>query len=268
MEIIDAHVHTLECGTMCSGEINVKFETVRQGLREKGINKALFMPINDISYQPVKAMNEYMVEVVKDNKDFVGFIDIDISKVHFHQGIKKLDAEIIKYYNKGLQGIKIHLQNLSVYADDWRLLSVYRTAGELNIPVTIHCYPGSPPGLSDHSNPKRIEKMVRSFYKTDFIVAHFGGAKYFHDMPLLNQENVYFETSGVMKELLKYYGKEMVTRVFTEIGFDSILFGSDYPTVDIDETIEILKEVVPKNQLARVMHKNISELGQKYSWWE
>lgn len=268
MNLIDAHVHTLECGTMCNGEINVEFEKVRKGLKNHGIDKAILMPINDISYQPVKPMNDYMVEIINNTEDYVGFIDIDISKVHLAGGIEKLEKEIVHYYKKGLKGIKIHLQNLGVKADDWRLLCVYRLAGELNIPITFHCYPGSPPGLSDDSNPVNIEKIVRVFHNTDFIIAHLGGIKYFFDMPSLNHENVYFETSGVMPVLKKYITQENIHNIFKEIGFDKIIFGSDYPTADIQASISILKEIVPKEHIEKVMYKNILQLGNKYNWWD
>lgn len=87
MEIIDAHVHSLECGIMCGGEVDVRLEPVMNGLNEMGISKALFVPINDISWQDVDKMNDYMVDIVKNNKNIIGFIDIDISKVHYYRGI-------------------------------------------------------------------------------------------------------------------------------------------------------------------------------------
>lgn len=268
MRMIDAHVHTLECGIMCGGEVNVEFNTVNEGLKRRGIESALLMPINDVSWQPVKKMNDFLVNVIRNNSEYVGFIDIDLSKTHLYGGIKELENEIVYYYQRGLKGIKVHLQNLGVYADDWRLLCVYRIAGELNIPITIHCYPGSPPGLSNHSDPVAIEKIVRVFHKTQFIIAHFGGVKYFYDMPQLNHDNVYFETSGVMPVLTRYIDQEKISRVFEEIGFNKIMFGSDFPTADIDETIEILKELIPGTELENVMYKNILEFGKEYGWWE
>ncbi|NLK07509.1 MAG: amidohydrolase family protein [Firmicutes bacterium] len=267
MEIIDAHVHTLECGIMCGGDVNVEFAEVNSGLKDRGIERALLMPINDTSWQPVKKMNDYLVDIVSRNKEYVGFIDIDISKAHFYGGIKELESEIVHYYNQGLKGIKVHLQNLGVYADDWRLLPVYRLAGELDLPITIHCHPGSPPGLSDHSNPIAIEKIVRVFHKTEFIIAHFGGIKYFYDMLHLNHNNVYFETSGIMPVLVQYVDKKTIARVFQEIGYEKIMFGSDFPTADIDHTITILRELIPEENLADVMSKNILTFGQKYDWW-
>ena len=267
MDIIDAHVHTLEVGTMCSGSVNVEFAEVKKGLNKYGIDRALLMPINDISWQPVKPMNEYLVEIVNTYENFEGFIDIDISKAHLANGIKELEEEIKYYHKKGLKGIKVHLQNLGVYADDWRLLPVYRLAGELNIPVTIHCYPGSPPGLSDHSNPKHLEKVIRVFHKTDFIIAHLGGVKYFYEMPILNHDNVYFETSGVLPSLKEYIGINNMAKIFRKLGFENIIFGSDYPTKEISEAVNILKEIVPENELNKIMHKNILKLAAKYNWW-
>ncbi len=253
---------------MHGGEINVQFEVIDKGLKKDGVEKALLMPINDISWQSVKEMNDYLVKIVENNPEYEGFIDLDLSKAHLYGGLKDLENTIIYYYQKGLKGIKIHLQNLGVCADDWRLLPVYRIAGELNIPITMHCYPGSPPGLSHHSDPGAIEKMVRVFHKTTFLLAHFGGVKHFYDMPNLNHENVYFETSGIMPVLIDYFDKKTITKVFREIGYDKIIFGSDYPAADLDETIKILQDIVPPDQLENVMHKNILKLAEQFGWWK
>lgn len=267
MEIIDAHVHSLPCGIMNGGAVDARFDTVYNGLRTRGIEKAIFVPINDISWQPIEEMNNYMVEIVNNNPNIVGFIDIDISKMHYYEGIKKLEEDIQKRYHEGLKGIKIHLQNLGVNADDWRLLPIYRIAGELNIPVMIHSHPGSAPGLIDNSNPKHIEKMVRVFHKTHFIISHFGGIPYFEYMPWLNHENVYYDSSGVLKYLKRYLGTEKIRVVFEEIGYDKIFFGSDFPTEDIDEQIEIMKEIVPNEYHEHVFSLNILKFGKKFNWW-
>lgn len=267
MKIIDMHVHTLECGIMCGGKVDASFKAVSTELDKYNINKAVLMPINDISWQPVKKMNDYLVEIVKKNKEFIGFIDIDITKMHLYNGIIELENEIILYNSKGLKGVKIHLQNLGVKADDWRLIPIYRIAGELGIPVTIHCYPGSSPGLHTHSDPVSIEKMVRVFHKTTFIIAHFGGVKYFDDMKYLNYDNVYFETSGVLPILKKHLGIEKMKIVFEEIGFDKIMFASDYPTESIKDSLEIIQEIVADEYIEDVLYYNAYEFGKRFKWW-
>lgn len=268
MEIIDAHVHILPRGEMCGGEVDARLETVLGALRERGICKAVLVPINDISWQPVDEMNDFTEGVVREHESIVGFIDVDISQAHYYRGIDKLEEDITKRYENGLRGIKIHPQNLGANADDWRLLPVYRIAGELGVPVMIHCHPGSCPGTVENSSPVHIEKMVRAFHKTTFIISHFGGVLYFDYMPWLNHENVYFESSGVIRQLKRCLGVDRIRYAFEEIGYEKICFGSDFPTADVDEQIQIMKEVVPVEHHSGVFCENVKRLGKTFGWWE
>lgn len=267
MEIIDAHVHALPRGEMCGGEVDASIETVLTEMKKREISKIVLVPINDISWQPVEEMNDFMENVVLKNKDIVGFIDIDLSKVHYYNGVRKFEEDIIRRCGNGLKGIKVHPQNLGLNVNDWRLLPVYRIAGELKIPVMIHCYPGSGPGFLENSHPRYIDRIVRAFYKTTFIISHFGGILYFNYMPWINHENVYFESSGVIKSLKEYFGVERVRYIFEEIGYDKIFFGSDFPTEDIDEQISIMKEIIPTEFHNTVFSENIKEFGKRFNWW-
>jgi len=72
MEIIDAHVHALPRGEMCGGEVDASIETVLTEMKKREISKIVLVPINDISWQPVEEMNDFMENVVLKNKD-IGF---------------------------------------------------------------------------------------------------------------------------------------------------------------------------------------------------
>ena len=37
---------------------------------------------------------------------------------------------------------------------------------------------------------------------------------------------------------------------------------------NIQETISVLKEIVPKEHFEKVMYKNILQLGEQYNWWD
>jgi predicted TIM-barrel fold metal-dependent hydrolase len=267
VEIIDVHVHALPRGDMCGGEVDARRETVLRGLREKGIRRAVLVPINDISWQPVDEMNDFAEEVVREHENIVGFIDVDLSQAHYAGGIQRLEKDVTRRYENGLRGIKIHLQNLGLPADDWRLLPLYRLAGELGIPVMVHCHPGSSPGTVENSHPAGIEKMVRAFHKTTFIISHFGGILYFHYMPWLVYENVHFDSSGIMDQLVAYYGPDRVRYILGEIGYDRILFGSDYPTAEIDGQLAALKRVIPEEHHQGVLGQNALRLGTAFGWW-
>jgi len=268
MQIIDVHVHALPRGDMDGGKVDARLETVLEGLRQKGIRKAVLVPINDLSYQPVNEMNDFTVQVVRQHREIVGFVDTDISQAHYYRGIQKLEADVSARHEQGLRGVKVHLQNLGVQASDWRLLPLYRLAGELGIPVMIHCHAGSCRGTVSDSSPVEIEKVVRAFHKTTFMVAHFGGILYFEYMPWLNHDNVYFDTSGIMVELMRYYGVDRVRYILEEIGYAKILFGSDHPAVSLDEQLEAVGQIVPKQEHDNVFAANALRFGQRFGWWD
>jgi predicted TIM-barrel fold metal-dependent hydrolase len=266
MEIIDVHVHALPRGTMCGGEADARLETLLAALEANGIGRAVLLPINDLSWQPVQEMNDFSVQVVKEHPHLAGFIDLDLSRVHYSSGIEVLEAEIVRRQEQGLRGIKVHPQNLGLDADDWRLLPVYRLAGEIGLPVTIHCYPGSPPGTMENSHPRHIEKVVRVFRNTTFIIAHLGGVPYFPLLPLLCQHNVYFDTSGVLSEMWGFYRPGQIRHLLAKVGYERILFGSDFPE-EIGRQVAILREVVPEDRQAEVLAGNAERLGERFGWW-
>ena len=265
--IIDIHVHALPRGEMCGGEVDARLPTVLDGLSAQGIERAVLVPINDLSWQPVAEMNDYAERAVAAHPNLVGLIDIDLSQAHYAGGIRRLEDDIARRHANGLQGIKVHLQNLGLQADDWRLLPVYRLAGELGIPVMVHCHPGSSPGTVENSSPVYIEKMVRAFHRTTFIIAHLGGILYLPYMPWLSYDNVRYDTSGIMPQLVAFYGVDRIRSMLDDIGYERILFGSDHPTVDLAEQIAAVAQVVPAAHHDRVFHENAQRLAAQFGWW-
>jgi predicted TIM-barrel fold metal-dependent hydrolase len=265
MEIIDVHVHGSPHPEK-RGE-KERLDNVIAAHHEQGIRRFVLIPMNDVSQQPAGEMNIFTANAVSTYPDIAGFIDLDLSQAHsFCNGVPALEKEIAQAYEQGLRGIKVHPQNLGVDADDWRLLPVYRLAGELGIPVMVHCYPGPTPLGLNHSHPEKIQKVVRVFHRTTFVLAHLGGIPHFPLMAWLSADNVYFDTAGVMKELWAFYSIEQLRYIFSQIGYDRLLFGSDYP-YSIAQTLTILKEVVPPENQAQVFSENAALLGTRFGWW-
>jgi predicted TIM-barrel fold metal-dependent hydrolase len=266
--IVDVHIHALPRGEMCGGEVDARLPTVLGGLSEVGIERTVLVPINDLSWQPIDEMNDFSERAVAAHDGLAAMVDIDLSQAHYAGGIARLEEDIARRHANGLRGVKVHLQNLGMQANDWRLLPVYRLAGELDIPVMVHCHPGSSPGTVENSNPVDLEKMVRAFHKTTFIISHLGGILYFPYMPWLNYDNVHYETSGIMPQLVAYYGVDRVRILLDEIGYDRILFGSDYPTADLAAQIAAVDQVVPGCEHGRVFADNALRLGERFGWWK
>jgi predicted TIM-barrel fold metal-dependent hydrolase len=86
-------------------------------------------------------------------------------------------------------------------------------------------------------------------------------------MPWLNYDNVHYETSGIMPQLVAYYGVDRVRYMLDEIGYERILFGSDHPTVDLGTQIAAVEQVVPGAHHDRVFHGNALRLAERFRWW-
>lgn len=70
-----------------------------------------------------------------------------------------------------------------------------------------------------------------------------------------------------MEPLERYYGVDRIQQVFEEIGYDRILFGSDFPTTSLEAQIEVMKRVVPAEQHQEVFWQNARRLGERFGWW-
>jgi predicted TIM-barrel fold metal-dependent hydrolase len=55
--------------------------------------------------------------------------------------------------------------------------------------------------------------------------------------------------------------------ILDEIGYDRILFGSDYPTVEIGAQLNALKQVIPEERHEDVLGRNALRLGAMVGWW-
>ncbi|OEF97633.1 hypothetical protein BHF71_10970 [Vulcanibacillus modesticaldus] len=62
-------------------------------------------------------------------------------------------------------------------------------------------------------------------------------------------------------------GIERIRNVFEQIGYNKIFFGSDFPTENIDDQIEIIKEIVPIEYQKKVFSKNVRNFGKQFNWW-
>lgn len=92
------------------------------------------------------------------------------------------------------------------------------------------------PRFSENANPIYLERYVREYKNVEFVLAHMGSysSKYpgiwFREAIEIGKKysNVWFDISAVPYLLLEKNYVEVICR---EIGWDRVLFGSDYPVV-------------------------------------
>ena len=182
--------------------------------------------------------NEQIAGLVKRHPDrFVGFGSINLSKsqAYVEEKIREVDG-------LNLKGVKL-IPTLQFFNPDKvrknmeKLFEYCEKKGKI---VTCHTgcdpYVWEEPHFSQDANPKYLKSVVQDFEKVKVIVAHMGcySAKVpgvWMDEALelgKENENVWFDIAAV-PYVVTY--RKLVDKVRRTVGFDRVLFGSDYPAV-------------------------------------
>ena len=182
--------------------------------------------------------NEQIAGLVKRHADrFVGFgsINLSKSKVYVEEKIREIDR-------LNLKGIKLiptlqFFNPVTVKKNMEKLFEYCEKKGKI---VTYHTgcdpYIWEEPHFSQDANPKYLKSVVQNFEKVKVIVAHMGchSAKVpgvWMDEALdlgKENENVWFDVAAV-PYVVTY--RKLADKVRRTVGFDRVLFGSDYPAV-------------------------------------
>lgn len=182
--------------------------------------------------------NEQVAGFVKMHPDrFVGFGSIDLSKsqTYVEEKIREIDR-------LNLKGIKIiptlqFFNPVKVKKNMEKLFEYCEKKGKI---VTCHTgcdpYVWEQPHFSQDANPKYLKPILQDFEKVKVIVAHMGcySAKVpgvWMDEALelgKENENVWFDIAAVPYVVIY---RQLVDKVRSTVGFDRVLFGSDYPAI-------------------------------------
>jgi len=182
--------------------------------------------------------NEQVAGFVKRHPDrFVGFGSIDLSKsqTYVEEKIREIDRLNLKgikliptlqFFNPVT--VKKNMEKLFEYCEKKEKIITYHTGCDP--------YIWEQPHFSQDANPKYLKPIVQDFEKVKVIVAHMGcySAKVpgvWMDEALelgKENENVWFDIAAV-PYVVTY--RKLVDKVRRTVGFDRVLFGSDYPSV-------------------------------------
>jgi predicted TIM-barrel fold metal-dependent hydrolase len=219
----------------------------RPTIKEKIHNRLLEMYFFDVKkvieelkvfLEMARIDNEQVAGLVKRHPDrFVGFGSINLSKsqAYVEEKIKEIDRLDLKgikliptlqFFNP--IKVKKNIEKLFEYCEKKRKIVMYHTGCDP--------YIWEQPHFSQDANPKYLKSIVHDFEKVKVIVAHMGcySAKVpgvWMDEALelgKENENVWFDIAAV-PYVVKY--RKLVDKVRRTVGFDQVLFGSDYPAV-------------------------------------
>lgn len=161
--------------------------------------------------------------------------------------------EMQRIVQLGLKGIKLHPVYQRVDLDDPRYLRILELAGESGLIVVTHG--GIDVGYPEtqHAAPDKLLRAMRQVGPVKLIAAHMGGWKQWGEAEALADTSVCLDTSFATgfitakddghyrPEELKLLDQTQFMRMVRIFGAGRILFGTDSPWTDQEESIRLIK---------------------------
>jgi len=194
--------------------------------------------------------NEHVADLTKRYpKIFVGFGSIDLSKSQFY--VEKKIEEIDKLNLKGIKLIPT-LQFFNPAKANKNMRKLFEHCEKKGKIVTCHtgCDPfvWEEPHFSQDANPKYLHSIIQDFETVQVIAAHMGC--YSSRSPGIwldealelgkKHENVWFDIAAVPYIVTQ---ESFVKKIRSSVGFNRVLFGSDYPAVSNASIESMVAEV-------------------------
>jgi predicted TIM-barrel fold metal-dependent hydrolase len=228
-----------------------------------GIERAVLLPIAcERARKDAVSSNEQVAELCTMTKRFIGFASVDPLK---KGAARELENAVRDLHLKGLK-LDPALQDFRPNASN--AFSIYETAAALKIPVLLHTgMSWAPQTALEIGNPLLLEEPIRQFPKLNFVLAHFGWPWVWEATALaLKYPNVFLDTSCLYydspKEFYQFvFSKQIPTTVIERSLRDKLVFGSNYPRVEIKNMVYALKSLpLTEGCLQRILKENAEQL--------
>ncbi len=241
-------------------------QTFHLELEVSGLQKAIILPVDARSARGCRLFsNEQIAELCRVSGRFIGFASVDPLQ---RQAPDELERAVRLL---GLRGLKLHpsMQGFSP-GDREVAYPVYEAAAALGIPVLIHCGMTWAPGCKS-VNPMELESVACDFPSLKLVIGHFGWP-WVHEtaMLLLKYENLFADTSCLYFdapwEFMRHIFGERLPLTLVERSLrHKVLFGSDYPRVEIKNMVRALRQVgLSDGALELIFAKNaLCVLGER-----
>lgn len=185
------------------------------------------------------ATNERVREMCSQHPDrFIGFGSVNPCRPE-----REIRETIDQFVDWGFKGIKLMPTLMFFNPEEERMNPIYELSQEKGLVLLVHtgCDPDAweCPDLSRDANPRYLAKPAGEYPDLKIIAAHMGsysatspGLWWEEMMQVMEKHpNVYADISALRRETL--FGKpQMLPETIKLVGYDRILFGSDYPVMD------------------------------------
>ncbi|MBU9721395.1 MULTISPECIES: amidohydrolase family protein [Bacillaceae] len=263
MKIIDAHIHLSNIHSFHEtanklSHIDYSFQGLLNEMEENNVVLSIGMGLMEEvegegfpDSAPPSPMGLDMAEKTEKIVTCVGINPYRLGK----EELEKLENSLQKPH---AVGIKIYLGYYPFYAYDKVYDPVYELAKSYQVPVVFHTGDTySERGLLKYAHPLTLDEVAVQHRDITFVMAHFG------DPWMLDAAEVVYKNRNMFADLsgLIVGDSDSVTRIRNTPHFfdhmkhalafcdhyEKLMFGTDWPLVQIGPYIAFIKEYIPKS---------------------
>tara|TARA_B100001059_G_scaffold184405_1_gene185963 strand:+ start:519 stop:1307 length:789 start_codon:yes stop_codon:yes gene_type:complete len=217
-----------------------------------------------------KKASHYVIPIFDNSilkqKKFINFFKSNLNSNKFsflfmpNLKSKTLEIDLLNIKKLGFKGIVFHPYLQKNDSINKNILQIIKFCKKNNIFICVCCAYGSKDIYTIY--PLKLVSEIAKIFDGKIIIIHSGGLKIFESMLLAEaHKNIYLETSFS----LLYWKNSSIEKdfgyVYQKIGAKKIIFGSDNPFMDMNESIKFKKYFFKKNQfskndLSKIFYKN------------
>lgn len=179
---------------------------------------------------------------------------VAVGSVNVSKGDKYVERKLVELSNPEFKGVKL-LPTLQFFDPEKKpkpLIKLLKHCERHGRFVVFHtgCDPAvwEVPEFSECANPRKLIPIAKQFRDLPIVLAHMGSYSSRHPGIWLDEalelgarfDNVWFDIAAVTYLTTR---SEFVDKIRASVGFDRVLFGSDYPVVLAAGITDLLDEV-------------------------
>jgi len=239
-------------------------ETFLLEMDVSGVEKAVLLPIDASTARGCAIYtNEQVAELCEMSDRFIGFASVDPHKKSAARDLERAVKDL------KLAGLKLSGPTQEFLPNDKKLAyPIYKKAQELRLPVVFHAgMSWEPRARSDYGRPTLLEDVACDFPEMNIVIAHLGWPWVLEAIMLaLKYPNVYLDTSCLYFDNPYDFIEFVMTKqapltVFEKSLREKVVFGSNYPRVEIKNMVGAIKKVgLSEGCLDLIFDKNARKL--------
>jgi uncharacterized protein len=234
-------------------------EALLENMDNEGVAKSVVFGFPWRSTEHYKRHNDYVIESVLKYPDrLIGFCTLN-----------PLSPDAPKEIERCLKAGLVGVGEIAVYDSDFsedvisRFKDIMSLCVEMDVPILLHAnepvghkYPGKQP-----MSLAGLYELIKRYPSNRIVLAHWGGGIFFYG---LMKKEVREALSNVWLDMAAspYLYRPDIYKIAGEImGFDKILFGSDFPLIKPGRYLKEMESAgLPKDAIANITYENAMKL--------